>query len=318
MPMSNRQLLSVVLSFRNEDGVISELVNRLGGALEPLGLDYELIFVNDASTDSSLQLLLEIAGRDPRVKIISMSRTFGVSQCVLAGMSYARGDAVVYMDADLQDPPEVIPELVKNWREGADVVYTTRLDRQGESLFKMWLTKWAYKILRSTSSDFSLPVDSGDFKLLSRRVVRELLQLTEKDPFLRGLVSWIGFKQVSVKYHRDARYAGSTHYPLISLNPWRAFIAGLASFSVMPLYLSLYFGMLISIGSFSYIIAIIVMFFLGWNIPGWSAIMVTVLFLGGVQLLVLGVLGIYLGRVSNEVKNRPNYIVESTIGFDDK
>src|SRR3989344_746294 len=275
MPMSNRQLLSVVLSFRNEDGVISELVNRLGGALEPLGLDYELIFVNDASTDSSLQLLLEIAGRDPRVKIISMSRTFGVSQCVLAGMSYARGDAVVYMDADLQDPPEVIPELVKNWREGADVVYTTRLDRQGESLFKMWLTKWAYKILRSSSSDFSLPVDSGDFKLLSRRVVRELLQLTEKDPFLRGLVSWIGFKQVSVKYHRDARYAGSTHYPLISLTPWRAFIAGLASFSVMPLYLSLYFGMLISIGSFSYIIAIIVMFFLGWNIPGWSAIMVT-------------------------------------------
>lgn len=260
-------------------------------------------------------MLQERAKEDRHIKIINMSRNFGVSQCALAGMERARGDAVILMDADLQDPPEVIPELIEKWQAGADVVYTVRLERQGEPAPKLWATKWAYRLLRSTS-EIDLPVESGDFRLMSRRVVDELVRLKEKDPFLRGLVRWVGFRQEPVYYRREPRFAGKSHFHFYTGTPVATFLSGLTSFSLVPLYGALFIGFAVSTGAFLYLGWVIVMKYLGWNLPGWSAIMATMLFLGGTQLLTIGVLGIYLGKIHNEVKNRPNYIIESTQGFE--
>ncbi|MDO8426386.1 MAG: glycosyltransferase family 2 protein [Deltaproteobacteria bacterium] len=309
-------LISVVLSFRNEEETIPELVRRLHNSLSPLGFDYELIFVNDSSTDRSLSVLNLLKAGDNAIKIINTSRRFGSTPCVMAGMEYSSGDAVIYMDTDLQDPPELIPELVKKWAEGADVVYTTRLKRDGEGRFKMWLTKRAYRVIKLLS-DIDLPVDSGDFKLLDRRVVNELLRLREKDPYMRGLVSWVGFKQAQVFYNREKRFAGKTHYPLFGLGPMRAFVSGLTSFSTAPLSLSLIIGFLVSSGAFFFLVDIVIEKFMGRNLPGWSAIMATMLFLGGTELFTIGILGIYIGRIYNENKRRPNYIIESTSGFEE-
>ena len=308
--------LSVVLSFRNEEENISELIQRLHKSIQPMGLDYEFVFVNDASTDGSLELLMVKSKEDCRVKIINMSRRFGVSECTLAGMKYSRGDAVVIMDADLQDPPEVIPKLVEKWKEGADVVYTTRTSREGESRFKMWVTGLAYRAL-NRASDIDLPVDSGDFKLMSRRVVNELMTLNERDPFLRGLVTWVGFKQVPVFYHREKRFAGETHFPLYRSGPAKAFLGGLASFSFLPLNFLLAAGLMTFFAGFLSLAAAMGMAVLQWDGPVGFGLMALMLFLGGGQLLGLGILGVYLGRIYNEVRNRPNYIVGSTIGFGD-
>ncbi|MDO8527707.1 MAG: glycosyltransferase family 2 protein [Deltaproteobacteria bacterium] len=308
-------LLSVVLSFRNEEEVIPELIRRLRDSICPLGLDYEFIFVNDYSLDRSLAILKEEQKKDPGVKIINMSRVFGNATCILAGLKYSSGDVVVYMDADLQDPPELIPKMLEEFNKGADVVYTTRLSRDGESWLKMLVTKWAYRILKY-SSNFNLPVDSGDFKMLSRRIVNEVIRMKEKNPFVKGLVSWVGFKQVPVYYHREKRFAGETHFPFFKGSGIQAFFFALTAFSTLPLNLALLLGFIISFLSFFYLIAIIAMFFIGINIPGWTAIMAVMLILGGTQLLTLGLMGIYLGRVYEEVKARPNYIVESTVGFE--
>lgn len=308
-------LISIILSFRNEEENIPELVSRLHKSLNPLGTGVELIFIDDASTDNSGPILREMQKTDPSIKVIKMSRRFGTAPCVLAGMEMSRGDAVVYMDADLQDPPELIPALVEEWKKGADVVYTTRKKRAGENSGKMLITKLAYRVLR-LFSDIEMPVDSGDFKLLDRRVVDELVKLREKDPFIRGLVSWVGFKHSQVFYDREQRFAGKTHYPLFGLGPLKAFLSGLTSFSTAPLSLSLVLGFFVSFGAFMYLVVIIASKFLGRNLPGWSAIMATMLFLGGTQLFTVGILGIYIGRIYNENKNRPNYIIESTSGFD--
>lgn len=307
-------LISIILSFRNEQETIPELIERLHNSLRPLNIEYEFIFVNDASTDNSLGILLEMQKDDRCIKIINMARRFGVSQCVLAGMKYSQGDAVVYMDADLQDPPELIPEMIKKWKDRADVVYTTRITRTGENPIKMWITKMAYRFLK-LFSEVDLPLDSGDFKLLDRRVANELLKMNEKDPFLRGLVTWVGFKQVQVFYHREERFAGKTHYPLYGIGPLKAFISGLTSFSLVPLTISLLIGFIVSIGSFVYLVIIIIMKFLNLILPGLSAIMAIILLLGGIQLFTIGILGLYVGRIYNESKNRPNYIIESMIGL---
>src|SRR5688572_20275114 len=308
----NGVLVSVVLSFRNEEEVMQELIQRLKKAFVSITENYELIFVNDASNDNSLPVLQNLAAQDPRIKVINMSRTFGVSQCALAGITYASGEAVITMDADLQDPPEVIPELIEKWREGADVVYTVRKTRAGESPIKLKVTAWAYRVLRLTS-EIDMPVESGDFKLMSRRVVNSLVRLNEKDPFLRGLVRWVGFKQVPVHYSREARFAGESHFAFYGRKAVSNFMSGLASFSLLPLHVALLLGFAVSIGAFFYLIGIFVMKYLGWNLPGWSAIMATVLFLGGTQLITIGVLGIYVGKIYEEAKGRPNYIVESLI-----
>ena len=318
----SKPMISVVLSFYNEARVLGELISRLRHVLKPLCKDeviggYELIFVNDASTDSSLQILSEESKREKDLVIINMSRNFGVSECVLAGMQHAQGDAVIYMDADLQDPPELIPQLIAEWQKDEDVavVYTTRTNRQGEHPLKLFVTKWGYRFI-SSIADIELPVDSGDFKLLSRTAVNELLKLQEKKPYLRGLVSWIGFKQKQVFYQREERYDGreKTKRRMLSrrvLYYWldRAMI----SFSDAPLKLALFLGFFVSFGAFSYILIVFFQKIMGWYVPGWPAIMATMLFLGGIQLITMGFLGLYINTIFNEVKRRPNYIIKDII-----
>jgi polyisoprenyl-phosphate glycosyltransferase len=308
-------LVSVVLSFRNEEQVLPRLVERLTLALSAAGVHHELIFVNDASSDRSRDILEEARRQDARIKLINMSRRFGVAECVVAGMRHARGDAVVMMDADLQDPPELLPQLVQKWREGADVVYTVRSARPGEPRHKIALTRWAYRIIRAIAN-VELPVDAGDFKLLSRRVVDELVKLEEKDPYLRGLVAWVGFKQVPVYYERRPRQAGETHFPFFrSKGPFVTLVTGLTSFSMIPLTGFLALGSTVCLfamlgGIWAFLCA------LQGQAAGLLALGSVLLFVSGVQLVGLGVIGIYLGRVFNDVRNRPRYIIESTAGFD--
>ena len=311
-------LLSIVFSFRNEGEVLDELIKRLRHTLDPLALEYELIFVNDASTDGSLELLVNYHQTDPRIKILNMSRRFGVAPCVMAGFRQARGDAVVYMDSDLQDPPELIPKMIEAYRQGADVVNTTRTVRKGENAFKMWLTRQAYRLINSVS-DIHILQNTGDFKLISRRAVNQVIQLAEYDPFMRGLVRWVGFEQVQIFYERDSRFAGDTKFSLWrSINPFKEFIRGLTSFSELPLYGALFVGFFVSLGAFVYLLYIVISrVFFGMHRPGWPAIMVTLLFLGGTILFSIGVLGIYIGRIHHEIKHRPPYIIESRIGFED-
>lgn len=316
--------LSVVLSFWNEADVIPELVQRLrttltGERSKNHIRDYELIFVNDVSTDNSLELLVELAKEENDIKILNMSRNFGVSPCVMAGLRFSSGDLVVYMDADLQDPPEVIPQMIEAWREGenVDVVHTKRLSRDGESPVKLWITKVGYDILHRTSS-IKLQTEVGDFKLLSRRVVTYLLQLKEKNPFMRGLVLWVGFNQVTITYNREARFAGETKFRVFSLAVISNFFSSaLVSFSNIPLQIASILGGLSSVLSLILIIHVLLEKLQGRNLPGWTAIMVAVLFIGGVQLLSIGILGLYVSNIFLESKGRPLYIVSDTFGFED-
>jgi dolichol-phosphate mannosyltransferase len=314
--------ISVVLSFRNEEACLPELIKRLRDVFEQerqagrIG-GHELIFVNDASTDSSEMILRAHAVGNGDIRIINMSRAFGVSPCVLAGMEHASGDLVVYMDADLQDPPEVIPELVRAWKSepGVGVVHTVRSNRRGESRLKLGLTHLGYRILRMSSS-IELPTDAGDFKLLTREVVDHLVSMKEKRPYLRGLVCWVGFKQKSVTYTREARAAGATKFPVVSFKVINNFLdSALISFSDAPLRLATLAGMLFSLMALSYIVWVLVEKYRGHNLPGWSATMVAVLFLGGTQLLCTGLQGLYISSIFQESKRRPNYIVKDTFGF---
>jgi dolichol-phosphate mannosyltransferase len=308
-----RPELSIVISFRNEEAVITELLRRLGDSLTKTGAAYEVIFVNDASTDGSLQLLVDAARADRRVKVLSTSRPFGPAECALAGLAMARGHAMVLMDADLQDPPELIPTLVERWREGADVVYTVRTARHGEPFLKPFFTRVAYRLVRA-GAEIPLPVEAGDFRLMSRRVVDEVLKLPERNPYLRGLVSWVGFRQVSVPYERQPRFAGRTHSGWFrSRHPWRTLQAGL-TFSSSPLTALLGAGLVVFAASVAG--AAIV-----WIVTGTMslpvAIAVSLGLVAGVQLIGFGVLGLYVGRIADEVRGRPRYIIESAIGFDD-
>jgi dolichol-phosphate mannosyltransferase len=308
---AERPLVSVVLSFRNEEEVIPELVERLQRALRGAGVEYELVFVNDASTDRSLAVLEDLRARDERVKVVTMSRRFGVAPCVIAGMHYARGDAVAYMDTDLQDPPELLPELIARWREGADVVYTVRTERRGESRAKMWITRAAYQWIQSLS-EIELPVEAGDFKLLSRRAVDHLLALPETDLYVRGLVSWLGFRQVAVPYERQPRGAGRSHFPLLrSWGPALTFAAALTSFSSAPLVAFLVLGLA---GGALSLLGLALAALVGSSSAAWVAFG---LVLWSTLVLGIGVVGLYLARVHRAVLGRPRYIVESTLGVDE-
>ena len=310
-------LLSVVFSFRNEEKVLEELISTTASVLSGADIDFELIFVNDNSDDNSLEILKSHRAKDERIKIVNMSRRFGVSPCVMAGMRFAKGDAVVYLDADLQDPPEVIPKMVALFNNGADVVHTVRTERSGESAGKMWITSWAYKVINRIS-DISLPEDAGDFKLISRRVVAELIKLNEYQPYTRGLIPWVGFRQETIEYKRNSRFAGETKFPLFqSRGPLNEFVKGITSFSEIPLYLSLFIGFSVSALSFLYLIVVLFKKLNGWNLPGWTAIMGVTLLLGGIILFTNGVIGIYIGRIYNNVKGRPAYIIDDTIGFEE-
>ena len=313
--MRIKPLLSIVVPLYNEELVLDALQARLTRVLDHAGLRWEIVMVNDGSTDRTLEKARRLCHVDGRFKLVSFSRNFGHQIAITAGMDKAAGDAVVIIDADLQDPPEVIPRMVEKWVEGFDVVYGVRTKREGESAFKRLTAAMFYRILRRATS-VDIPVDTGDFRLMDRRVVNQLLAMRERFRFVRGMVSWVGFRQCKVEYERAARFAGETKYPLPKM--LRFAVDGMLSFSHVPLKLSSMMGFCASALSFvflTYGIAIRV-FFPERAIAGWASVFVAVLFLGGVQLICIGILGEYLGRMYDEVKRRPLYISEEEINLD--
>lgn len=304
--------LSIVFSFRNEEQNLELLIPRLREACGSMGLkDYEFVFVNDCSTDRSLEILLHEQQTMKDIVVVNTSRRFGVSECVMAGLGETRGDYVVYMDADLQDPPEIIPDMMElALRERAEVVFTTRRKRDGETWIKLQITKFGYWLLKSFSS-IEVPYNSGDFKLLSRRVVNEVLRMKEQKPFMRGLVTWVGFKQAQLFYDRLPRARGETKFPVFSRKVIYNFLdSALISFSDAPLKAALGLGLVITTGACLLLVWIFVQKMIGWALPGWTAVMATMLVLGGVQLFIIGILGLYIHTIYLQVKGRPLFIVD--------
>lgn len=305
-------VLSIVIPVLNEDSNIDPLYRRLKEALAGLG-ELELIFVDDGSKDSTLDKIKTLRESDPAVKYRSFSRNFGHQVAVTAGLDAAQGAATVVIDADLQDPPELIPQLYAKFREGYDVVYAVRSQRHGESWFKLASAKIFYRLLRYLTG-FPIPVDTGDFRLLSRRAVEAFGKLRERHRYVRGMVSWMGFRQTGVEYIRDARHSGETKYSLRKM--LRLAMDGMTSFSNVPLQIAGHLGFWISGLSLLYILYIVGMkFFTDKPIIGWASTMIAIIFFGGVQLITLGVIGEYIGRISDEVKRRPIYIVAEEGGI---
>jgi glycosyltransferase involved in cell wall biosynthesis len=300
-------LLSIVVPLYNEAAVIVAFHERLGAVLDRVGLSTEIIYVNDGSTDESLSSLLALRQRDQRIAIVDLSRNFGKELALTAGLDHALGDAVVVIDADLQDPPELIPELIAGWNQGYDVVSAQRISREGESWLKRLTAALFYRLLER-SMPTPVPRDTGDFRLLSRRALDATNSLRERHRLMKGLFAWIGFPQLSVPYRREARYAGRSKWSYWRL--WNLALEGLTSFTIAPLRLASYLGAAVALFAFVYA-AVIVYKTLAYGDPvrGYPSLMVTILFLGGVQLLSLGVIGEYLGRIFNETKHRPLYLV---------
>lgn len=309
-------LLSVVVPCYNEDAVILETYRRLIIELEQIpNLSLEFVFVDDGSRDATPRLLAEIQRSDARVRVVAFSRNFGHQIAVTAGLEHASGDGVVVIDADLQDPPGVIRVMVERWRSGVDVAYGIRSERDGETAFKLWTAKAFYRAI-NCMSDVPIPLDTGDFRLLDRKVVDALLSMPERDRFVRGMVSWVGFRQEAVPYRRAARYAGTTKYPLSKMIAFA--IDGVLSFSLVPLRIATYIGF-----GAAAIAVVLVFYALGirlltdrW-VTGWTGLFIGLMFIGGVQLVALGVMGEYLGRVYGEVKRRPLYLVRERLGFEE-
>jgi glycosyltransferase involved in cell wall biosynthesis len=308
-----RPTLSLVLPVYNEQEVIPILHDRLQSFFSKLAVETEVVFVDDGSSDASLSLLRDLVARDPRYKVISFARNFGHGVAITAGVDYARGEAVVVMDADLQDPPEVIVEMMDRWREGYDVVYGRRLTREGETRFKVITARGFYRLLRALVP-LNVPLDTGDFRLMSRQVVVTLRSLRETHRFIRGMVSWIGFRQTAVFYNRPSRAAGETKYPLSKMV--RLAMDGITSFSVVPLRFATYLGMFISLGSIAVAFwAVLEKYAFNSTVPGWTATVVLVSLLSSVQLLMIGILGEYIGRIYEQVKGRPLYVVGETLNL---
>jgi dolichol-phosphate mannosyltransferase len=307
-------LLSVIVPCYNEQDVLRATHERLTSVLASLSwLEYEVIFVNDGSHDDTQLILTQLQLLDPHVRVLLLSRNFGHQIAVTAGLEEAAGDAVVIIDADLQDPPELIPQMVQLWRDGNDVVYGLRTDRKGESTFKLWTAKVFYRLINRLS-ETKMPFDAGDFRLLDRRVVEVINSMPERARFLRGMVSWAGFRQVSLPYERAARHAGSSKYPIRKMVHFA--MDGIISFSLVPLKLAIWTGFLaIWIAVAGIIVAIVDRLMDKHLTRGWASLFVAVLFMGGVQLVSLGIIGEYLGRIYTEVKRRPLYVVQERLGF---
>jgi dolichol-phosphate mannosyltransferase len=308
--------VSVIVPLYNEQEVISESYRRLKAVMDGTGERYELIFINDGSRDQTWAMACALAGKDPALRLISFSRNFGHQTAITAGMDAANGDAVVVIDADLQDPPEIIPQMLEKWREGYQVVYGLRTKRKGESFFKKSSAKFFYRSLNALT-DVHLPVDAGDFRLIDRAVCDALKQLPERNRYVRGLVSWVGFKQTSVDYVREERFAGTTKYPLRKM--LRLAGDALTSFSYKPLKLSIFIGSLASFFSFAYGIFIICQwFFTDTLVSGWATLACLTLFFNGLILVMMGVIGQYIGRIYDETKARPLYIVAEKVNFEEE
>ncbi len=298
--------LTVVVPAFNEEANIEIMCDRLSTALDGVVESLEIIFVDDGSSDDTWRLVSDLAARDPRVSGIRFARNFGHQAALTAGVDAANGRAVVIIDGDLQDPPEVIPEMVARWREGAEVVYGQREEREGETWFKLTTAALFYRLLRGITN-VEIPVDTGDFRLMGPRAVTAFRALPERNRFIRGLVSWIGFEQTAVRYKRQARLQGETKFPVRKM--LRFALDGITSFSFLPLRLATWTGFAVSLFAFLYILVVIVLKAMGISWPGYSSLMASILFLGGVQLLMIGIMGEYLGRIFDEVKRRPLYLV---------
>ncbi len=310
-----RPTLSIVAPVYNEEAILHELYNRISETMTALDGTWELVLVNDGSWDRSYEIMQELRQKDERVRIVNFSRNFGHQIAITAGTDYAQGQAVVIIDADLQDPPGVILDMVAKWREGYEVIYAIRKQRKGETWFKLATAKMFYRIINKITG-VDIPLDTGDFRLLDRKAVDTLRRIREHHRFMRGLSVWIGFKQTGVEYVREERFAGETKYPLSKM--LRFALDGITSFSYLPLQLATYLGFIIAGLSVLGILLTIV-----WRLSGSHAFegqattLVMVLFLGGIQLISLGIIGEYLGRIYDEVKQRPLYIVNDALGFDE-
>jgi dolichol-phosphate mannosyltransferase len=301
-------LLSIVAPMLDEEGTARVFVDRVRSALD--GLPWELVIVDDGSTDDTPNILAELARADERVKVVTLSRNFGHQTAITAGLDHAAGDAVVMIDADLQDPPELVPTMLDHWRAGSDVVYAMRVDRSGETPFKLATARWFYKIM-SKVSDVPLAQNSGDFRMLDRRALDALLSMRERNRYLRGMTSWVGFTQTAVPYSRDARHAGTTKYPLRKMI--RFALDAIASFSHAPLQLATVAGFGFAFLAFLAIPVAIVFRIFGAFVPGVTTTVVAVLLLGGIQLMAIGMIGEYVGRIYDEVKRRPLYVVRDRV-----
>lgn len=308
-------LYSVVIPLYNEEEVVLECIRRVSGVLEDIDGDYEVIFVNDGSHDRTMELVQKECEKNRKLKVLSFSRNFGHQIAITAGMDHAQGDAVIVMDADLQDPPEVIKDLIAKYKEGYDVVYAVRSKRKGETFFKKFTSKVFYRFLRYMCS-IDIPVDTGDFRLISRKVCNVMKSLTERNRYVRGLVSWVGFKQAAVEYVREERFAGETKYPLRKM--LKLSMDGITSFSTKPLTMSKNLGFLTAAAGFIYMIVVVLQkFVFGRTVQGWASLAVLILLLGGIQLIMLGFIGEYIARIFDESKNRPLYIIEEKINIEE-
>jgi glycosyltransferase involved in cell wall biosynthesis len=305
-------MLSVVVPLYNEEGNVGPLLERVSGILEHLSAkpSYEIVLVNDGSRDATLEKIREEMQRRPHIVLVNLSRNFGHQIAATAGLDVAQGEAVVLMDGDLQDPPELIEQFLDRWRQGYDVVYAVRRSRKGESPFKLVTARLFYRIIKRLTN-VAIPVDTGDFRLMSRRVVNALKKSRERHRFLRGMVSWSGFNQTGIEYDREERFSGETKYPLRKMLKFA--IDGITSFSDVPLRFASYLGFTVSTAAFIY--ALIIILFKAFHLGtpeyarGWASTMVVILFIGGVQLIGIGILGEYLGRIYDEVKGRPLYLI---------
>ena len=311
---NSRPVITVIAPVYNEEQVLPMLHARVCEVLDKVGEPWELILVNDGSRDNSAAIIADLHQQDPRVRGISFSRNFGFQIAVTAGLDHAQGDAVVLTDADLQDPPEVIPDMITKWREGYDVVYGVRRERAGETRFKKLTAKLFYRLIDSITG-IDIPLDTGDFRLMDRRVVNAIRGMHERHRFLRGMVPWVGFKQTGVPYDRAARYAGESKFGSVrQMVPFA--INAITSFSHFPLQLATYIGFFIALLSAVAIIAVVLLRLTGSQaFFGQATTLVMVLFLGGVQLISLGIIGEYLGRIYDEVKGRPLYLVQDSWGI---
>jgi dolichol-phosphate mannosyltransferase len=306
--------ISVIVPCYNEEEVLHTTHQRLTEVLEKLqGYEYELIYVNDGSRDKTLPMLREIGQADRRVKLLSFSRNFGHQIAITAGLDYCSGDAAVVIDADLQDPPHLIADMVRSWEQGADVVYGKRRDREGETFFKLFTARLFYRFINRLA-DVDIPLDTGDFRLMNRKALDAFLKLRERHRFVRGMVAWVGFKQEALEYDREARFAGTTKYPFRKM--MRLAFDAIMGFSNVPLRLASFVGFITSLLAFAGILyALYAKLFTNETVAGWTFLMIAILFIGGITLVVLGIIGEYIGRIYSEIKQRPLYLIQEQMGF---
>ena len=305
-------MISIVFSFKNEQENLQELIDRTLAVCFSLNVEFEIIFVDDNSIDQSKKIITDNISKHNQIKYLKMTRTFGVAPCVIAGFEKAKGNYIIYLDSDLQDPPELIEEMYKKALEGYEIIHTQRSSRQGEHFLKLLLTKYAYQVI-SWSFPFKIHKNSGDFKLLSRKVVDSILNINEKDPFLRALPSWSGFKDYVIKYDRKSRFKGATKFSLLSsINPYKELLRALSSFSSIPIYFGVISGMItLVVTCFLFIMKITNL------MNGISEIVLLILFLFSFSQFTIGFIGIYIERILKQTSNRPQFIIEETIGFVD-